>query len=122
MNPVAVGSLDQVHGPCPLGVSGADPGLASQARKAGRKQCFRAPANVMLGGVNAHHSSPSVQSRSEELPHSPGFSQPREVFKSEEENLRTTQGTESRAPFADLASVPFTLKCQQNCFTAGLGP
>ena len=31
-------------------------------------------------------------------------------------------GTESRTPFADLASVPFTLKCQQNCFTAGLGP
>ena len=36
MNPVTVGSLDQVHGPCPLGVSGADPGLASQAREAGR--------------------------------------------------------------------------------------
>ena len=36
LNPAAVGSLDQVHGPRPLGVSGAEPGVASQAHAAGR--------------------------------------------------------------------------------------
>lgn len=116
MNPVRiVGSLDQVHGPCPLGVSGADPGLASQAREAGRSR--RSELQPPRSSEGSTLTTPHPASRAERVRTAStalGFLNRGKCSNLEEENLRTTQETESRA-LADLASVPFMLKCQQNC-------
>lgn len=99
--------------PHPLGVSGAEPGLASQAQAAGRSGASEPQPTWYSEGSPTHH--PHRASRTGVKNHftALGFLTPRKMLESEKEILRATQGTESWALFADFASIPFMLKCQK---------
>lgn len=73
-------------------------------------------------GLPTNHPPRGILNSREQPLYSTGFSPRREMLKSGEEILGTTLETESWAPFADLSSVPFVLKWQQNWFTIGAGP